>query len=158
VSFSPVVDSGAVREPAIGDLSAVRRHYTPRGLLADLVDLRGRGDVAAALACYEVDASIVVEPRRVSVGADAVRSVLEFFAASRATFTVIHNAPLESHGVALHLSSWSLQGVDPSGGELRLAGRSSDVVRRQPDGTWLIAIDNPWGSDDPLPEVERNNP
>jgi hypothetical protein len=25
-------------------------------------------------------------------------------------------------------------------------GVSSDVLRRQPDGRWLIAIDNPWGA------------
>lgn len=145
-------------EPTTGAPPGVRRHYTAHGVVADLIDLRSRGDVEAALACYEVDASIVTEPGRVGVGADAVRSVLEFFAASRATFTVVHRALLESHGVALHLSSWSVQGVDPRGGELRLAGRSSDVIRRQPDGTWLIAIDNPWGTGDPLPKIGGNTP
>ena len=28
-----------------------------------------------------------------------------------------------------------------------MSGRSSDILRRQPDGNWLIALDNPWGTD-----------
>jgi ketosteroid isomerase-like protein len=28
-----------------------------------------------------------------------------------------------------------------------MAGESSDVLRRQRDGRWLIALDNPWGAD-----------
>ncbi len=26
-----------------------------------------------------------------------------------------------------------------------MSGESTDVLRRQPDGRWLIALDNPWG-------------
>lgn len=26
------------------------------------------------------------------------------------------------------------------------AGESSDILRRQADGRWLIALDNPWGA------------
>jgi hypothetical protein len=27
-----------------------------------------------------------------------------------------------------------------------MGGESSDILRRQSDGRWLIAIDNPWGA------------
>jgi ketosteroid isomerase-like protein len=27
-----------------------------------------------------------------------------------------------------------------------MGGVSSDVLRRQHDGRWLIAVDNPWGA------------
>jgi len=30
-----------------------------------------------------------------------------------------------------------------AGGE-EVKGKSMEVVRRQPDGTWLFAIDDPW--------------
>jgi hypothetical protein len=30
---------------------------------------------------------------------------------------------------------------------LEMAGRTADVVRRQPDGTWLFVIDDPYGSE-----------
>jgi ketosteroid isomerase-like protein len=35
----------------------------------------------------------------------------------------------------------------PGGSPLELAGRFTDVVRRQPDGRWLFVIDNPYGVD-----------
>lgn len=47
--------------------------------------------------------------------------------------------------IALMMSNWSLAPVaddsDPVG------GTSTIVFRRQPDGDWLIAIDNPIGTD-----------
>ncbi len=27
-----------------------------------------------------------------------------------------------------------------------MSGRASDVLRQQPDGSWLFVIDNPWGT------------
>lgn len=118
----------------------------PGALFTRLVEHRGRGEVVDAMRCYETGATIVLRPGRVGSGPDAVRGVLEFFAASRATFTVLSRTLLEADGVALHLSHWSLQGVDPAGDELRLTGRSADVARRRPDGTWLVAVDDPWGT------------
>jgi hypothetical protein len=37
-------------------------------------------------------------------------------------------------------------GQRPDGGVHREAGVSADVLRRQPDGSWLILIDQPRGS------------
>jgi hypothetical protein len=54
------------------------RHHTACGLVADLVELRSRGDIQGALGCYEADAPIVTEPGHVSAGADAVRGVDPF--------------------------------------------------------------------------------
>jgi len=28
-----------------------------------------------------------------------------------------------------------------------IVGKSADVLRQQPDGTWRFVIDNPWGTD-----------
>jgi ketosteroid isomerase-like protein len=36
--------------------------------------------------------------------------------------------------------------MDPRGESVVLGGESTDVLRRQPDGRWLIAIDDPWGA------------
>ena len=48
--------------------------------------------------------------------------------------------------MALFCSKWSLTGTGPDGKPMQLGGLSSDILRRQADGTWLIAIDNPWGT------------
>jgi ketosteroid isomerase-like protein len=120
---------------------------SPADLLDSLLVARSVGDVGTALACYENDAIIVVQPGQVKSGSAAICEVLEFFAASAATFTVIRRNFLVTESVALHLSDWTLRGTDPSGTPIELDGRSADVARRQNDGTWLLAIDNPWGND-----------
>ena len=48
--------------------------------------------------------------------------------------------------IALYVGRWTLQGADPAGQPVSMGGESSDVLRRQPDGRWLIALDNPWGA------------
>jgi len=43
-------------------------------------------------------------------------------------------------------SKWNLKGTGPDGKPVEMNAMSSDLLRRQADGTWLIAIDNPWGT------------
>jgi ketosteroid isomerase-like protein len=50
---------------------------------------------------------------------------------------------VEGAGIALHVRAWRLQ--KNSGGPL-LEGSTADVLSKQPNGDWLIAIDNPWGT------------
>jgi ketosteroid isomerase-like protein len=47
--------------------------------------------------------------------------------------------------VALALTRWTLDGVGPDGKAIRMAGEATDVLRRQADGSWRVALDNPWG-------------
>jgi ketosteroid isomerase-like protein len=44
------------------------------------------------------------------------------------------------------VNAWKLTGTRPDGQAIALEGLSSDVVRQQPDGRWLVIIDDPWGS------------
>jgi ketosteroid isomerase-like protein len=54
---------------------------------------------------------------------------------------------IEAGDIALYISRWRLDGTSPDGQPVSMAGESSDVLRRQRDGRWLIALDNPWGAD-----------
>ena len=118
---------------------------TPEALIEDLVAARDRGDISAALACYEPSAAVVLESGHVVSGPEAVRATLEAFAALRAQFSVDARRILDADGVALHLSRWTLRAHDAEQGPFGVRGASSDVARRQPDGSWLLAVDNPWG-------------
>ena len=53
---------------------------------------------------------------------------------------------LEADGVALVVNRWNLTGTGPDGAPVEMAGVSSDVIRRQSDGTWRILVDDPWGT------------
>jgi ketosteroid isomerase-like protein len=122
-------------------------YLTADALLDALVAARDRGDVDAGLECYEPDALVVLEPGRTATGTDAVRAMLETFISWRPTFDVRARTILQTDEAALHLSAWTLRGTDPTGAPLDLAGRSSDVARRRPDGSWRLVVDDPWGTD-----------
>jgi ketosteroid isomerase-like protein len=54
---------------------------------------------------------------------------------------------LLSSDLALLITEWSINGTEPDGKPINLTGRGTVVLRRQSDDTWLIVIENPWGTD-----------
>ena len=44
-------------------------------------------------------------------------------------------------------TSPTLKARDAEGNDIQTGGKYADVVRRQPDATWLFVIDNPNGTD-----------
>ena len=48
--------------------------------------------------------------------------------------------------LALSIVGWSLTGTGPDGKSVQMEGTTSDILRKQADGNWLFAIDNPWGA------------
>ena len=42
-------------------------------------------------------------------------------------------------------TSWTLDVPDRGDGPIVMQGRTSDVLRRQADGSWLVVIDDPFG-------------
>lgn len=106
-----------------------------------------QGDLETALSMYEPGASLVAQPGVVVTGTLALRKALAGFVALKPTMTSEAHQVVEAGDVALCCSRWSLRGTDPAGNPVQMNGRSSDILRRQPDGNWLIALDNPWGTD-----------
>ncbi len=119
---------------------------TPSDAVRQLVEAINEGNLEKAVGAYEPGASLVVQPGQVATGAKALREALAGFIALQATLTTEAHKIMESGDLALYLSRWSLRGKDPQGKEVKMSGVSSDILRRQPDGRWLIALDNPWGA------------
>jgi uncharacterized protein (TIGR02246 family) len=117
-----------------------------RDTIAQLVDARNRGDIEATLALYEDHATLVAEAGKVVSGKNALREALVNFVAMKPKFTVIGSEIVVAGDLAMHCSHWSLHGTASDGQVFQLSGRSADVLRRQEDGNWLMALDNPWGT------------
>lgn len=82
-----------------------------------------------------------------ATGTLALHKALVGFVALKPTMTSEAHQVVEAGDVALYCARWSLRGTDPTGNPVQMSGRSSDILRRQPDENWLIALDNPWGTD-----------
>jgi uncharacterized protein (TIGR02246 family) len=102
------------------------------------------GDLDALMALYEPEASVVPAPGEVVTGTAAIRSALAGFLALKGQMVITTSRVVAAEDVALLHGSWTLTGTDPDGKAIEMGGRNTEVARRQTDGTWLFAIDNPF--------------
>lgn len=121
-------------------------YKTPAELFDTVVDARNRGDLTTYVGCYESTATIVPQPGTVAHGHEAITAFLAFFVSLKPTFTVSKREFVEGADITLHLSAWTLDGIDADGEPFQWNGRTCDVLRKQADGGWLVALDNPWGT------------
>jgi ketosteroid isomerase-like protein len=89
---------------------------------------------------------LVLQPGSVRRGTKALREWLASFAALRPKLNVTSREIIEGGDIALHCSAWTMNGTDPTGKPFEMKGRTADVLRKQPNGSWLVALDNPWGT------------
>jgi uncharacterized protein (TIGR02246 family) len=119
---------------------------TPERLIRAFTDRVHAGDLDGLVALYEPGAVFEPEPGVVLRGRDAIRQALAALLAVRPTMVATVVQVLEADDVALVVNEWTLTGAGPDGAEVRRDGRSADVVRRQPDGSWLVLVDKPWAT------------
>lgn len=116
------------------------------------VDRVNRGDLDGLVTLYEPAAAFVVQPGRVVAGHNAVREASAGLLALNPSATLEVRSAIVVGDVALLISTWSLTGGGLDGNAVTLAGQTSDVARRQDDGSWRFVIDNPWGDAAAPPE------
>jgi uncharacterized protein (TIGR02246 family) len=116
---------------------------TPEDLLRRYAFHVGEGDLDGLMALYAPDAVFVPAPGVVHTGKDAIREAL---AAMLALSPALETRILEVHtaaDIALAIVEWTMRGTAPDGSPVSQAGRSADVFRRLPDGSWRVLIDRP---------------
>ncbi|MFF2022817.1 YybH family protein [Streptomyces sp. NPDC058171] len=104
----------------------------PNDLGRYFIERANAGDVDGLVALYEPDAVLAFPPGSLSTGHAEIRAVFEQFVAF---------APVLTHGrqhPALVTGDLALTAATQSNGDV-----SVEVARRQPDGSWLWAADQP---------------
>lgn len=91
-------------------------------------------DVSGVVALYEPDAVLVGRNGELLIGTDAIRAFYERLLSSRPQFIGTPQPVVVRGDMALTSTQFRIR-----------SGRAAtaEVARRQPDGTWLWAIDNP---------------
>jgi uncharacterized protein (TIGR02246 family) len=105
------------------------------------------GDLAALMALYESDARLAPQPGQVVVGHEAIRNALQGFLALQGQIHLETRYAIEAGDLALLRAKWHLTGTGPDGTPIEMQGNSTEVVRRQGDGSWRYIIDHPFGAD-----------
>jgi uncharacterized protein (TIGR02246 family) len=119
----------------------------PVEVLQSIVDGINSGDLEGLMALYERTAAFATEPGSLAHGLSGIGQALAGFISMRGTLELEVTRVLEVDDLALVIGVWSFEGTGPDGEPVRLEARNADVLRRQPDGTWRLVIDNPWGVD-----------
>ncbi|MEM7541607.1 MAG: nuclear transport factor 2 family protein [Pseudomonadota bacterium] len=114
---------------------------TPEQCNSLLLDALTQGDLDAAMALYEPDASFVTEQGVVT--GDAIRAVLEGFAGIKPSFDYTPKPSVVNGNIALTGNNWTVTGTDPDGNAVEMSGSSAEVLRQGADGNWRFLIDNP---------------
>jgi ketosteroid isomerase-like protein len=105
----------------------------PEDVTRLFVTCANNGDAAGIAGLYEEEAVIAYPPGRMTVGREAIQALWE---------KVLVNAPHfepESPLPTLVSGDIALTSTAPKDG----AGARAQVIRRQPDGTWLRLLDQP---------------
>jgi ketosteroid isomerase-like protein len=104
------------------------------------------GDLESLMELYEPEASFSPRPGQVVTGGAAIGAALGEFLALKPRMDGEVEKVIEAGDIALVANRWTLRGRQPGGEPIEMSGTSADVMRRRPDGTWGILIDDPWGS------------
>ena len=118
---------------------------TPEAIDTLFANALNAGDLEALVALYEPNASLMPSPGNVVSGAAAIREALAGFLAAKPSMTLTARTLSQTGEIALVSAAWQLSMTGEDGTPAQMSGRSVEVVRRQPDGRWLFAIDFPFG-------------
>jgi ketosteroid isomerase-like protein len=107
-------------------------------------DALNAGKMDPLLALYEPGASLVPQPGQLVTGTEGIRQALGGFLGMKPTIALETRKIVQGGDIALLYGKWTLKGTGPDGKPVSMAGQSTEVVRRQPDGTWRYVVDNPY--------------
>ena len=103
------------------------------------------GDLGALTSLYEVTGSLVQQDGSVATGHIALRDAFKGFLAMQPTIRMnVVKVVKSGEALAVLYNDWNMSVKGSDGQAMQMAGKAIEVVRRQPDGTWLFAVDDPF--------------
>jgi uncharacterized protein (TIGR02246 family) len=103
------------------------------------------GDAEGAAQLYEPAGVLVLPGQPEARGREAIRQAFIEFLRTKPTLTGTIRHMIVAGDLAHVISEWHSEGTGPDGEAVVETGLATDVMRRQPDGTWLYVIDLPDG-------------
>ena len=119
----------------------------PADLLYLQVEEFNRGNVSFLMTLYEKDACFASNPGQVVQGLESILRSLQGFIDMKVKLEARVRRVIQAGNLALLTTEWSIVGTEPDGKPINLNGRGTVVLRSQFDGSWLMVIENPWGTD-----------
>ena len=119
----------------------------PEEIYPALSEAYNAGDLEALVSLYDPRAVFVIKPGRVTESPAELHSAMQHLVALNGRLTVNPGTFIRSDDLVLVLGTFTLSGRRGDSMPFDRTSRFADVLPRQPDGRWLVAIDNPYGDD-----------
>jgi uncharacterized protein (TIGR02246 family) len=120
---------------------------TPEEVDALFAEGINAGDAAAVAALYEPNATLLMQPGGPATGPTAILEALKGLVALKPKIQMNIVNVISTGEVAVLYNDWTGSITAPDGEETAISGKAIEVVRKQPDGTWLFAVDDPRARD-----------
>src|SRR5512140_1416707 len=101
------------------------------------------GNVDGIVALYEPRATFVPQEGEHLVGHDLIRGAISGFVTMKPKIqmNVVRAVPV-GDDVAVLYNEWRMTITPPGGAAVEVAGKATEIVRRQADGTWRFIFDD----------------
>jgi uncharacterized protein (TIGR02246 family) len=113
--------------------------------IKSLITAINHGDLEGALNMYEHGAKIVSGSGQLFTGKDAIRGILEGFIEKKPTIVMETEKRVNDKDIAIHCFKWTFD-FNANGTQINGVGASSEVLRKQKDGSWRISFESPRGA------------
>lgn len=123
---------------------AAELRSTPNDLLVLLNKFITERDIESIMALHASGAAMVKWGGGVARGEAEIRQIYEEFFATKPILKVSPRQITEAGGDAIILGDYTLEYTNANGKIVKVGGRFGDIVRQQPDGSWLYLLDNPY--------------
>lgn len=127
------MEPAAAEEPLSGALEPSDIHHL-------FEKFANAGDLDGLVGLYEPEATLVPQPGQVVSSLEGIRAALRELLAMGMRLRLTTREVLVSGDVALTSNHW----VGTGGQGQTIEGTTAEVLRRQADGRWLMAIDHPF--------------
>lgn len=101
-------------------------------------------DLESLLDLYESRATVVDRGGDQISGREAIGDYLADLLSIHPRIKIEKGQRIDAGDISVLIADWQLTGTSPDGTTILDQGRTYDIVRRQPDQTWKIVIDNAW--------------
>jgi uncharacterized protein (TIGR02246 family) len=103
------------------------------------------GNVEGVVALYEAHATFVPQDGPPITTTEGIRQAITGFAAMKPKLKMnIIKTVTVGNDLAVLYNDWSMTVVGPDGKPVDGNGKAIEIVRRQADGSWLFALDDPF--------------
>jgi uncharacterized protein (TIGR02246 family) len=119
----------------------------PQQMNAAFAAAYNSGDIENLMALYEPNAVLVPQPGQRAIGLAAIREALMGFLSLKGKMQSENVYCIRTGDLALLQASWKLLAIGADGKPFELSSRTAEVVRQQPDGSWLYVVDHAFAND-----------